>query len=239
MRDAVHSAFWHEGVAVQTRIIDDFLWSEVTTGGFDAVVSLGAGFDTRPYRLSIPADVCWIEVDNAEIFTHKNSVLNGYRPQCVVERIAFDVTDADARLKLLESLDGKNVVVLTEGLLSYLAVDAVGALADDLRRTAGVRSWILDHTRPEVVAFAAQTWPFIGDGVPIADRFAPDDVAAYFAPYGWDVIRSAEHGVTSASFGRFVPQAALHALASAIPEPEMAEAARRRTGCIVMRKART
>jgi len=238
VRDAAHRAFWHEGVAVQTRIIDDFLCAELTTGGFDAVVSLGAGFDTRPYRLSIPPNVRWIEVDSEEIFAHKNSVLDGYRPQCAVERNAFDVTDDDARRKLLDSLRGRNALMLTEGLLNYLTVSAVDALAADLGRTAAVRSWILDHTRPEVTAFAAQTWPFIERGVPLAARFAPDDVAAYFARSGWEITRSAEHGIASASFGRFVPQAALHALAALTP-PEMAEAARRRTGCIVMRKALT
>lgn len=40
-------------VAIRTCIIDKFIQSTVSQG-FDAVLNLGAGLDTRPYRMTLP-----------------------------------------------------------------------------------------------------------------------------------------------------------------------------------------
>ena len=51
-------------VVMRTCIIDDFI-REAIAGGCDTVLNLGAGLDTRPYRLELPASLRWIEVDFA------------------------------------------------------------------------------------------------------------------------------------------------------------------------------
>src|SRR4051812_25904069 len=45
-------------VAVRTRVIDDFISAEIARGA-DTVLNLGAGLDTRPYRMKLPASLRW------------------------------------------------------------------------------------------------------------------------------------------------------------------------------------
>src|SRR5262249_52296461 len=49
-------------VVVRTCIIDDFIRAAIADG-CDAVLNLGAGLDTRPYRMDLPPSLRWIEVD--------------------------------------------------------------------------------------------------------------------------------------------------------------------------------
>jgi methyltransferase (TIGR00027 family) len=63
----------HWMMAIRTRVIDDFI-REAVADGIDLVLNLGAGLDTRPYRLELPSNLCWVEVDCAEITELKDSV---------------------------------------------------------------------------------------------------------------------------------------------------------------------
>src|SRR5262245_5960497 len=49
-------------VISRTVIIDRFI-RQLLDEGVDAVVNLGAGLDTRPYRMQLPASLEWVEVD--------------------------------------------------------------------------------------------------------------------------------------------------------------------------------
>jgi len=39
------------------------------------VVNLGCGLDTRPWRLALPANVAWIDVDTVEVIELKRRLL--------------------------------------------------------------------------------------------------------------------------------------------------------------------
>ena len=43
--------------------------------GVDTIVNLGAGLDTRPYRMSLPASLHWIEADYAHLIEYKEAAL--------------------------------------------------------------------------------------------------------------------------------------------------------------------
>ena len=45
---------------VRTVVIDRYL-QEAIARGVDTVVNLGAGLDTRPYRMTLPASLSWVE----------------------------------------------------------------------------------------------------------------------------------------------------------------------------------
>ena len=47
-------------VVIRTCIIDDFI-REAIAQGADTILNLGAGLDTRPYRMELPASLAWIE----------------------------------------------------------------------------------------------------------------------------------------------------------------------------------
>src|SRR6185503_10059399 len=52
-----HSAW---ALVTRTKLMDDLVLASVQKG-CDRVLNLAAGFDTRPYRLELPADLVWIE----------------------------------------------------------------------------------------------------------------------------------------------------------------------------------
>src|SRR5690348_3422212 len=61
-----------EWVMVLRTLAIDRLITNAIKAGADMVVNLGAGLDTRPYRLDIPSSLTWIEVDFPNIIALKN-----------------------------------------------------------------------------------------------------------------------------------------------------------------------
>ncbi len=139
-------------IVVRTCIIDAYL-AELVSGGVDTVLNLGAGLDTRPYRLPLPSSLQWIEVDHPKIIDLKNSLLDDQQTRCRVERVALDLSDRSSRQRLFDriSANAKKVAILTEGVIPYLSNEQVGSLADDLRAHDNFRFWIADYFAPTLL----------------------------------------------------------------------------------------
>src|SRR5262249_54848775 len=120
-------------VAIRTCIIDEFV-KQAVADGYDLVLNLGAGLDTRPYRMELPKGLRWIEVDFPATIAFKNERLAGEEPRCQLERIAVDLSDAAARGGLLDDINGRcqRALVITEGVVLYLSNADVASLAADL-----------------------------------------------------------------------------------------------------------
>src|SRR5262245_20892169 len=67
--------------AVRTRLMDQMLLREVRRGA-DLVLNLGAGLDARPYRMTLPRSLQWIEVDLPHVIRYKERVLIDETPVC-------------------------------------------------------------------------------------------------------------------------------------------------------------
>jgi methyltransferase (TIGR00027 family) len=152
----------------------------------DTVLNLGAGLDTRPYRMELPESLLWIEADYPHMIEYKEERLAKERPRCRLERVKIDLADAAARQRMLAQVDAraKKVLVLTEGVVPYLDEEQVASLADDLRAMQHARHWVLDYFSPEVVKYRGrngmhrhmQNAPF---------KFAPEDWQRFFERHGW------------------------------------------------------
>ncbi|MCY7277223.1 MAG: class I SAM-dependent methyltransferase [Phormidesmis sp. CAN_BIN44] len=64
-------------MAIRTCAIATMITSLLELGDVDIVFNLGAGLDTRPHRLNLPASLRWIEVDLPAIVTYKEQKLSG------------------------------------------------------------------------------------------------------------------------------------------------------------------
>ena len=60
---------------VRTAIIDAFLMDAIRGKGVDLVVNLAAGLDARPWRLDLPANLRWVDVDLPGILDYKVEML--------------------------------------------------------------------------------------------------------------------------------------------------------------------
>jgi methyltransferase (TIGR00027 family) len=113
-------------VVVRTCIIDDLMLSALAQG-VDTVLNLGAGLDTRPYRVALPGSLRWIEVDYPHLIELKERRLSDEAPRCQLERVKLDLADVPARHTLLSTINSRSgtVLVLTEGVVPYLGVEDV------------------------------------------------------------------------------------------------------------------
>ena len=133
-------------VLIRTRIIDRFIEDSIQNG-IDTVLNLGAGLDTRPYRMNLPKDLRWVEVDFPEFIEEKNSVLKSEKPLCFLERVGLDLSRSDLRKEFFSKLasESKKVLVITEGVVLYLSKEDVAALSQDLQRFPCFRYWIVEY----------------------------------------------------------------------------------------------
>ncbi len=174
-------------MAVRTRLIDDLIMTKVRQDGIRFVLNLAAGFDTRPYRLDLPAGFRWIEVDLPPLIAEKNELLKDEKPGCLLERLAVDLADPAARQRLFSSIGQERGpgLVLTEGLLIYLDPEQVAALGRDLAATPNIRWWLSDLIAPKLLKMMEKSTgkALARAGAPF--KFAHADPAGFFAPLGW------------------------------------------------------
>jgi methyltransferase (TIGR00027 family) len=172
-------------MAVRTHVIDDFLRAAIDDG-VDVVLNLGAGLDTRPYRMGLPASLTWIEADYAHMIDYKEKALAAEKPRCRIERFRIDLAQPEERRAFLESVNARarKLLILTEGVVPYLDEAQTANLARDLRKLDHAYGWLLDYFSAEAMRFRRrqgmgrkmQNAPF---------KFNPPDWFGFFGNLGW------------------------------------------------------
>lgn len=173
-------------VVLRTAAIDRMVLSAVRERGCDTVLNLAAGLDTRAWRLDLPADLRWIDVDLPELFEYKDEILAAEKPACVHKEVRLDLADRELRRALFEQVNANSerVFVLTEGLLAYLEPSAVGELASDLFAQAHFAEWATDLAGPQVLRRVRSASERL-DPEKAKTRFAPAENTRFFLPFGW------------------------------------------------------
>ena len=171
---------------IRTYLFDAYIM-ECVRQGADVVVNLAAGLDARPYRMELPRDLLWIEVDLPEILTYKESILRDERPACALRRIRLDLADRGARRHLFQELgnQARNALVITEGLIIYLTREQVGELADDLAAALGFKRWIVDMVSPGLRRMMTKQFGALLDEGGVPFKFSPEEGPDFFLPHGW------------------------------------------------------
>lgn len=123
---------WRAGIAfhvsIRTRFFDDYVRAAIAAG-IGQVVILGAGLDTRAFRLeAADHDVQWFELDLPDVLAFKQTVLDGRQatPQGRRVAVATDLAGAwGSALQLAGFSAAAPTAWLAEGLLVYLEATAV------------------------------------------------------------------------------------------------------------------
>lgn len=171
---------------LRTAFLDDYL-ERACAPGCRQIVLLGAGLDSRAYRLAWPAEVELFEVDRSNVLSFKQRVLDLAHalPRCRRSAVPVDLRQPLARI-LLEAgyRSARGTVWVAEGLLNYLGP----AFADRLLREVGELSSPGDRIAVEVEP----------------DRQQP--VGSVLGRRGWDIAAHDAAGL-SARYSRIEPQA--------------------------------
>jgi methyltransferase (TIGR00027 family) len=186
-------------LACRKRFIGDKL--KEALDDIDAVVILGAGLDTRPYRLTRQVRIPVFEVDLPVNVARKAQTVRrvlGDLPLSV-RLVAVDFENDDLLTALAEHgyRTDYRVFFICEGVTQYLTEDAVRATLEGLRAAAPGSRIVFTYVRRDFidgtnrygtrtlyrnVRQRRQLWRF---------GLEPDEVAGFIAEYGWRLVEQA------------------------------------------------
>jgi methyltransferase (TIGR00027 family) len=182
-----------------TFVARTFLFDEVVTHhigrGFDTIVNLAAGLDTRPYRLELPGSLSWVEIDLPAMIAYKTAMLATETPACDLRRIALDLSDRKQRQAVFDDVARRadSALVISEGLIGYLKEEEAASLAADLSCERSFRRWALDLLSPGLLAMAQEQIGSFLEAARAPLVFAPEDGEEFFHRYGWSPVESKSH----------------------------------------------
>ena len=113
------------------RVIDDLLRAELRAHPDLCVVIIGAGFDTRAYRIK---GGTWVELDEPQVIAYKNERLPVSQSENELQRIPIDFSTESLEEKLSPFVFRSPVVVVIEGVFMYLEEQPIRELLKTLRR---------------------------------------------------------------------------------------------------------
>lgn len=172
-------------VIIRTIVIDNML-EKLIQEGIDTVVNLGAGLDTRPYRLKLPPSLRWVEVDYPHIIQFKEEKLKEAKSTCQLERVALDLANKNERQNFFQKINSsaKKVAVLTEGVIPYLTQNQVQDLAFDLKSNDCFCYWIAEYLSRETYRHL-RTKKKREEMKNAQFEFFPDNWLDFFAQNNW------------------------------------------------------
>ena len=181
----------------RTRHIDKIVL-ELANGELRQFVILGAGLDSRPYRLSKKlADVRVFEVDHpATAACKQRRLAKAALRTSHVTFVAVDLTRDRLADRLTEAgCDmGLRTLFLLEGVLYYLPEASVRHVLQALSSAPCGSSLVFDYVMSDVIAHPEQYYgascylDYVArKGEPVLFGIAPDAVVSFLQPYGYTV----------------------------------------------------
>lgn len=190
--------------AIRTRFFDDLLLETVIRPG-QQVVLLGAGMDTRAYRMAWPTDTVIYEVDQGTVLAYKQARLSD-----VVLSVDRRPVDADLMEDIRDPLlrmgfDRQTETVwIAEGFLAYLPASPVRRLIEVVTELSVAPSWFGADFMTTAFATSPYTTEWMQHmndmGAPL--QFLTDDPEVMLSECGW-ASRVVQVGENGANFGRW------------------------------------
>jgi methyltransferase (TIGR00027 family) len=203
-------------IVVRTRYFDDWMRDVAIEGPMRQVVLIGAGLDTRAWRLPWPAGVVVYEVDRAEVLEAKGGILAraGAVPACDRWPVAADLASDWAAALCDAGFDAAVPAAwLIEGVLFYLQEEVIHRVLETVSSLAARGS----RLGFDIVNLAVLTSPYTKAWIDMqAAAGAPwigalDDPDAVLADLGWTA-SLVQPGEPPANHGRWtlpVPPASI------------------------------
>lgn len=223
---------------VRTKVFDEIILEYTRGHGVDLIINLAAGLDARPWRLDLPKDLLWVDVDLPGILNHKTRELAGEAPTCNYEAVTMDLRDESKRRALFSQLGGTHTraLIIAEGLFVYLPPEAVGSLASDLHSQPSFRLMLIDLASPRLLRMMQRIW---GKGLQKGNApflFAPAEGTKFFQRYGWREHRYLSSMDEARRLNREMPTMWFWRLVMKLYPKRMREDMKRLSGIVVLER---
>lgn len=204
-------------IVARTWLLDKHITAHIQQG-YDTIINLAAGLDTRPYRMQLPSSLQWIEVDMPGFIRYKQEMLANETPVCRLEQVQLDLSDRMLRMELFKRINNtsRKALVICEGLLIYLSEQQVAELASDLSAQHNFIHWTFDLQSPALLAAANKAVSETLNNGKTLFTFGPANGELFFHDYGWETMDSRSLLKTAAVLNRLPDELAT---AAALPEP--------------------
>jgi len=197
------------------RIIDDFLRQELLADPKVLIVIIGAGFDSRGFRLHGGA---WIELDEPQIIEYKNERLPITQSENVVHRIAINFSTDSLEQKLRPYSNHEPVVVVIEGVSMYLEQTAIATLLQTLNQLFPRHKLICDLMTWDFFENNAKTIHDKITGMGTCFKLSPGDPEEVFLANGHEKVTQIQIVEKAVLFeSPEIPQAVLDAMEPPLP----------------------
>lgn len=169
------------GNVARHRFIDDWLRQRIAADPNQRVILIGAGFDSRAFRLQ---GGNWIEFDEPQLIEYKNARLPALQCPNTLQRIAIDFAVDSLAEKLMPFVDGSPTIFIVEGVTMYLPDTALLDTLTTLQRLFPRHTVIADlMTRRFIDKFGSSTKRIIASMG--AHLIPPDDPVVPFRQVGY------------------------------------------------------
>ena len=185
------------GIMGRKRYIDDKV-AEGADGLVEVVVNLGAGFDTRAFRLQALADVPVWEVDQPRNIDAKRSRLEKLfqevPPHVTLVPIDFDHEDLAAVLASHGYASDKKTFFIWEGVTQYLTESGIRATFDFLAKAPAGSRLVFTYTPKDFIdGEVFYGLEFLHEKMLLKDKIwffglDPESVNDFLGEYGWHVL---------------------------------------------------
>jgi methyltransferase (TIGR00027 family) len=186
-------------ILCRTRYIDDVL-RRYLKEGLDQAVILGAGFDTRAYRIAGMDQVMVYEVDLPGTVKLKGkrveSVLGAVPENVTYIGLDFDRQDLDAVISAAGFQKGARTFFIWEGVTQYLTADAVDSTLDFVSDVSGEGSAIVFTFVPRGIIDGSERPEWFSSFLSLAAKIGspfifgldPDGLESYLSDHGLKLI---------------------------------------------------
>lgn len=224
-----------DSIACRTAVFDELIMQIIREERVDLVVSLAAGLDMRPWRLPVPRELRWIDIDRPSVLEHKRSHLLGCEAYCCYGQQPADITNAGELDRALAGIDSaQGALFVSEGLLVYMSDAEVATLAARLRDATSTAWWITDLAGPRALGMMTSAWGQVLQGASF--QFAPSDSEAFFQRVGWEEAEFRSSHEEGRRLGRVTKRSWLGRAALALTTSRFREQVRRVSGVAVLHK---
>eukprot|EP00977_Amphora_coffeiformis_P021116 scaffold8828_cov204-Amphora_coffeaeformis.AAC.37 len=176
-----HASANTEYMTMRCLLGDDLVQKQYARG-VRQVVTLGAGMDSRPFRLNVPG-TSFYEVDKADLFKLKEPLVQDISLTCAERKtITGTLGEMDLKEALLhEGFDPqKPTTWLMEGLLPYLSRPVMQSVADEIGQLSAPGSALWGDSFSKTSVDRGMVF----HGVPFASGW--DDYDVLFRHVGFD-----------------------------------------------------